>query len=197
MSKFTNPLIATALAIAVTGTAVAEFAEGLQWSGSQLKVQIKPNSCKNFNSGNKEGTIRTWLFPRTLNQGRWSLQGYSFDDFAMIEGDYIERKVGKDLTASLFSKHLGGCDHQFCVGIVGVIQDYLSDESCGAMTDAQANDFSLTKGQIKLSKSGERLKVTFKVEGEYTDDKGNVKKVKATIKSPNMDSEPFTQPPLY
>ena len=197
MSKLTNILIATALAFAVTGTAAAEVA-GLQWSGSKLKVQIKPNSCKNFNSGNKEGTIRAWPFEHAVNQGHWMLTGYSFGDDATLDGDYIERKVGKDLTVSLFSHDLGGCetimDVQSCWGIVGEIQDYLSSESCGAMTDAQANDFSLTKGQVKLSKSGERAKVNSKVEGEYTTTKGKVTKVNATIKSPNMDSEPFTAP---
>jgi len=197
MSKFTNTLIATALAVTVTGTAAADVA-GLQWSGSKLKVQIKPNSCKNFNSGNKEGTVRAWPFEHAVNQGHWMLTGYSFGDNNIVDGEYIERKVGKDLTASLFSHVLGGCetimDVQTCHGIVGEIQDYLSDESCGAMTDAQANDFSLTKGKVTLSKNGERLKADFKVEGEYTTTKGNVTKVKATLKSPNMDSEPFTAP---
>ena len=57
------------------------------------------------------------------------------------------------------------------------------------MTAAQAVAAKVTKGKVKLSKSTDRAKVDFKLEGEYEND-GKTKKWNATLKSPQMDFAP-------
>ena len=51
-------------------------------------------------------------------------------------------------------------------------------------TDIQSLALTITKGQVKLSKKGDRAKVDIKVEGKYGLDNKNVK---VQIKSAGMD----------
>jgi len=197
MSKFTKSLIAAALAVAVAGPAAADgVMENGTYNGTKMKIQIKPSTCKNVNVDVPQAELELDNDSSYRQAGYWYLTGsVTIGDDDEIEGYYVERKVGKDLTGSLYEPDLGSCGLdsstppvRVCDGIVGRIVDVVESSECGgSMSITQSNDFIVTKGNVKLSKKGERAKVDFKLEGEFTNDKGKVKKVQATIKSPNMD----------
>ena len=203
MSKFTKTLIASVLAVAVAGPAAAEVAENGVFKGTKMTIQIKPGSCKNTKVDVALSELEFESDSSYTESGYWYLEATdSIADYKDIEGAYIERKLGKDLTGSIYSPDLGECVPPVapevglqCTGIVEVVRDYVQDaEGCnGSMNILQANDFSVTKGNVKLSKKGTRAKVDFKVEAQFTNAKEKDKKVTATIKSPNMDFVPFVE----
>ena len=192
MSKFTKTMIASVLAVAVAGPAAADVKENGDFVGTKTTAKITPSGCKNSKVDIAQASLYFEDDPGYPESGSWDFTAFNTTESASMDGWYIERKVGKDLTAALDSDDLGGCfpvgiDGEDCDGIVGQIQDHLAAESCGAMTLLQGNAFTVTKGQIKLSKNGDRAKLDMQVEGEYTDTKSKVKKVKATVKANKMD----------
>jgi hypothetical protein len=210
MSKFTETLIASVLAVAVAGPAAADvdFADTFV-SNKPLKVKITGGNCKTtkfdfatstLGLGEEidfdEGLLRS-VFP---GSGYYELSGFTWAVGPVdMVGNYVTRKIDKDLTASIWEGNLGGCVTDEagidipglqCEGIAEVIQTALIKEGCGAMTLVQSNTLEITKGQIKLSKKGDRAKVDFKVEGTYANTKKSSiqeKKVKFTIKGKNYD----------
>ena len=195
MSKFTNTLIASVLAVAVAGPAAAEVAENGYFAGTNTKAQVKPSSCKNVTIEVPQSQLYFEDNFGSRESGFWDLDlSVAIGEEESIGGRYIERQVGKDLTGSLDSSDLGGCETdsqngiRVCGGIVAVIVATVESADCGgSMSDDQANAFTVTKGNVKLSKKGTRAKVDFKIEGEFTNDKDKVKKVQATIKGSKMD----------
>jgi len=172
MSKFTNTLIASVLAVAVAGPAAAEVAENGVFKGTKMTIQIKPNSCKNLKVDVALSELDFLSDSDYTESGEWFLEATdSISDYKDIEGVYIERKLGKDLTGSIYSPDLGEClpagegeTGLQCTGIVEVVRDYVQAVECGGSMDIlQANDFSVTKGNVRLSKKGTRAKVDFKV----------------------------------
>jgi hypothetical protein len=196
MSKFTKTLIASALAVAVTGPVSAEVKEHGSFIGTDLVFQVKPQGCKNSKTAKLSSSLEFFNLADYTQSGYYELDAFFLGEGVDVEGEYIERKVGKDLTMNLYRADLGDCliidTDLVCDGIAEGIQLALIANSCGAMTDAQSLLLTVTKGQTKLSKKGDRAKVDFKIEGNYYNTKKNkVRKVTATIKSPKMDFVPF------
>jgi len=203
MNTFTKTLIASAMAVAVAGPAAAsDLKEGDEfgaYKGAKTTTKITPSGCKNTKVKNVQSVIG--FYEWDASTGDWDMDLSLFSNDAELSGTYIERKYGKDLTMGLDSSDLGDCNTgdggQFCNGWVGVINDYLTGtENCGTMTDAQSDGFIIKKGNTKLSKNGDRAKVDLQIEGEYTDSKSKVKKVKSSIKGTmDFDSNEFN--PAY
>ena len=198
MSRFTRSMIATALTIAVAGPVAAEVKTLGVFTGSKTSVKITPAGCPNDSEKNLSTTIgfgdMDFLLGDGVDQirvsmpfaGCWSMSGFSFGEEATLTGTYIERKVGQDLTMALTA-------HSFYDQIVDEINEYLLSESkCDYSLlagDIDPLDFIVKKGNGKLSKNGDRVKVDIKVDGEYTNDSGKTKNVKAKIHG-KMDFEP-------
>ena len=213
MSKFTKSLIAAALAVAVAGPAAAEVPiAGTFVTTKDTKVQVKPQGCKStklefpsatldfFAGGQIPGVGGPVDVPGVFNEsGYYELSGFVWGGNTDMFGNYIERKVGKDLTASIANFDVGECFNDpldapdlglQCTGIAEVIQTALILEGCGLMTELQSEFLEVTKGKITLSKKGTRAKVDFVVEGDYVNTKGNNvndKGVKVTIKGSKFD----------
>ncbi len=211
MSKFMKILIASALAVAVAGPATAVddlpiFGDvktlGV-FTGSKTKISINPAGCPSDNVKNLDTAIgfgaMAWSLEDELNlvevdiafAGCWSMSGFSFGVEQELDGAYIERKVGKDLTLALNTEDL--------LGVIEEIDDYLVDESkCDVavlgVNGANPLSFFVKKGNAKLSKNGERVKVDIQIDGDYTNDSGQTKKVKTKVKG-KMDFE-TTDPEL-
>jgi hypothetical protein len=215
MSKFTNTLIASTLAVAVAGPASADvdfggylFADAFV-SNKTLKVKVNPSNCKTTKFDFATSTLK--LTNEIEGEGKdlfefeeagfWELEGFTWTDLDPdLAGIYTTRKLDKELTPSMHRADLGYClDEQVgtdpdvfeqeCIGLAEVIQTSLVLEGCGAMTNAQSILLDVTKSQIKLSKNGDRAKVDFQVEGNYINTKkdAKAKKVKVTIKGSNYD----------
>lgn len=199
MSKFSKSLIASVLAVAVAGPAAAAVNEDGSFNGTNLKAKVIPSSCKNVTIEVPQSELEFQSTDSQTESGFWDLYlSVAIGENEVISGRYIERKVGKDLTGSLNTSDLGECDGinvdetRNCDGIAAVIVSVVESADCGgSMSDAQSQALTVTKGNVKLSKKGERAKVDFRVEGEFTNDKGKLKKVKATIKGSKMDFVPF------
>jgi len=194
MSKFTNTLIASVLAVAVAGPAAAEVAENGYFAGTNTKAQVKPSSCKNVTIEVPQSELFFEDNFGSRESGFWDLDlSVAIGEEESIGGRYIERKVGKDLTGSLNVEDLGRCQTdgagvRTCDGIAAVIVSVVESSDCGGtMSDTQTDALTVTKGNVKLSNKGTRAKVDFKIEGEFTNDKGKAKKVQATIKGSKMD----------
>ena len=203
MRKSTIILIATALAVAVAGPASAAPKFAGEYVGDKLQVKVNPQGCKNLKLGKTAGFL-SFAPNIDVNVGGWwflnspLFLGIDLGDLEdnEIHGPYIESKIDKELTGAVeedfFSdcvivEGLPVCD--FEGGLLAVVQAHLVTECGGAMTAAQAVAAKVTKGKVKLSKSTDRAKVDFKLEGEYEND-GKTKKWNATLKSPQMDFAP-------
>jgi hypothetical protein len=205
MSKFTKPMIASVLAVAVAGPAAAAVDDnGTFVTTKATKAQVSPSNCKNTKFEFPAATLEFYSDEGTedgfANSGTYDLTGFTWAFATDLYGNFIERKVGKDLTASIYSPDLGGCFREgeeaplLCVGIAEVIQTSLILKNCGAMTDVQSRLLDVTKGQIKLSKKGTQAKINYKVEGTYFNTKSSKeKKVKFTLKGSKFDFIPFVQ----
>lgn len=198
MRRFTRTMIAAALAVVVAGSAAAEVKTLGVFTGSKTSVKITPAGCPNDSEKNVSTTIgfgeMDFLVGEGVDQfrgglpfaGCWSMSGFSLGEEATLAGIYIERKVGQDLTMALTA-------HSFYDQIVDEINEYLLSESkCDYSLlggDIDPLDFIVKKGNGKLSKNGDRVKVNIQVDGEYTNDSGKTKNVKAKIRG-KMDFEP-------
>ena len=192
MSKFTKTLTATAVAVAVSGpVAASDLQEGNlngAYTGSKTTVSITPSGCSNA----KEKNIDTVVGFHELAPfaGCWALTGYSFDDAVGLEGGYIERKVGKDLTMSLegFSFY----------EVVDEMRNYLGSESKCDFDDDDTlyDDPIVKKGNGILSKNGEKLKINLEVTSKYMTTKGRTKNVKAKVKG-NLDFDANQANPAF
>jgi hypothetical protein len=215
MSKFTNTLIASTLAVAVAGPASADvdfggylFADAFV-SNKTLKVKVNPSNCKTTKFDFATSTLKLTneiadgdgfkdLF-EFEEAGFWELEGFTWTDLDPdLAGIYTTRKLDKELTPSMHRTDLGYCADiddgegglvQDCIGLAEVIQTSLIAQGCGRMTNVQSLLLDVTKSQIKFSKKGDRAKVDIQVEGEYINTKGDLKakKVKVTIKGSNYD----------
>lgn len=195
MSKFLKTLIASVLAVAVAGPATADVNKTGAYKGSKTTLSVKPVGCPN----SKEKDIQTQIGFGVLDEfrgfdiefplaGCWGFTAVKSDDeLILLGGLYIERKVGKQLTMSLTGPAL-------LDGAIDEINQYLLSESkCDYSLvegDIDPSDFFLKKGNGLLSKNGERFKLELQVEGKYTNDSGETKKVKAMIKG-KLDYDPI------
>lgn len=177
MSKFTKTLTAAAVAVAVSGpVAASDLNEGNQlgaYKGSKATVKITPSGCPNA----KDKDIQLVVGFQELEPfaGCWILTGYNFDDSTGLEGGYIERKVGKDLTMSLEGNSF--------YEVLDEMYYYLDDESKCDFDDDDTlyDDPEVKKAQGKLSKNGEKLKVDMEVTSKYMTTNGKTKNVKAKV----------------
>ena len=132
MSTFTKTLVATAMAVAVVGTATADPKFAGLYSGSKTKISISPSGCPNDTEKNLDTVIG--FTPWSISEigfgaevesfvafaGCWGMTGFSFGQEEELDGIYIERKVGKDLTMALTDEDLAG--------IIDEMDDYLKFE---------------------------------------------------------------------
>ena len=199
MSIFTKTLTATAVAVVMSSPAAADIngkgdVDGA-FVGSKTTVKIKPAGCPNATVKDIDtvigfGDLSQFLeFDYMPHAGCWGMAGFSFDEFGFVGGAFIERKIGKDLTMSLTAESLFD-------GIVDEVYYYLDSESKCDLDDMDWDDFVVKKGNGKLSKNGDRIKVDIQVDGKYmtTDDKE--KNVKATIKG-KMDFDSTRENPAW
>jgi len=176
MNTFTKTLIASAMAIAVAGPATADVKDTGAFRGTKTTVKITPSGCPNDKT--KDITSEIGFYPEGPSAGCWSmdlLDYFGTDDDYHVEGPYVERKFGKDLSGSLFSPSFSG--------LVGAMEDYLEGESKCDVADGEdvIDDPYIKKGNVRISKNGDRAKVDFQVDGKYTNDSGKTKNVKAKI----------------
>ena len=192
MSTLMKTMIASVLAVAVTGPAMADVKENGTFIGDSGKFKITVQGCKNFSINKRDSVMMFEDDSEYPESGYWYLGAFFLGKGGDIDGMYIERKVGKDLTLSMDYEDLGMCAHidnvpelaLECTGIAEAIQAYLIEEDCGLMTAEQSHELTITKGQVKLSRDGDTAKVDIKVEGVYGSDD---KKVTFQIKSAGMD----------
>ena len=199
MNTFTKTLIASAMAVAVAGTASADPKFAGVYSGGKTKMDITPCGCPNAKAKNVTTVVSfapgifEW-FNVGLDKfevnipfaGCWEMSGLAglidpdLDD--RLVGSYIERKPGKDLTmaTTLFSLD----------EIVDAMNYHLVTESkcdvalIGVGADLKGVDplsVTLKKGNGKLSKNGERVKVDIQIDATYDNDSDKNKKIKAKI----------------
>ena len=180
MSKFTKTLTAAAVAVAVSGpVAASDLKEGGlngAYKGSKTTVSITPSGCPNA----KEKNIDTVVGFHELEPfaGCWGLTGYTFYEQAGLEGGYIERKVGKDLTMSLEgSSFYSVLDEMYEYLDATSKCDFDNEEGDSVLYD----DPEVKKAQGKLSKNGEKLKVDMEVTSKYMTTNGKTKNVKAKV----------------
>mgnify|MGYP003702740673 FL=1 len=187
MSKFTKTLIASAMAVAVAGPAAADVKDTGAFRGTKTTVKITPSGCPNAKI--KDIVSEIGFYPQQPSAGCWSmdlLDYFGTDNDYHVEGGYIERKFGKDLTSSLF---------EFSADtLVWEMEDYLASESKCDTVDGFIDDAYIKKGNVKISKNGDRAKLDLQVDGEYTNDSGKTKKVKAKV-SGKMDFVAASQKP--
>ena len=177
MSKFTKTMIASALAVAVAGPAAADVKDTGAFRGTKTTVQINPQGCPNAKI--KDLTSEIGFYPQGPSAGCWSMDLLDFfgtDAAFHVEGPYVERKFGKELTGSLFTATF--------FGLVSEMESYIEDETkCDVVDGFNVIDGAyIKKGSVKLSKNGDKAKVDFQVDGKYENDSGKNKNVKATIK---------------
>ena len=213
MSKFMKILIASALAVAVAGPATAVddlpiFGDvktlGV-FTGSKTKISINPAGCPSDNEKNLNTVIgfgaMAWDLEDDTNlvevdiafAGCWSMSGHSFGVEQELDGAYIERKVGKDLTLALTREDL--------LGVIEEIDDYLVAESkCDVevfgVNGVNVSSMIVKKGNAKLSKNGDQVKVNIQIDGDYTNDSGKTKNVKTKVKG-KMDFDPGVLNPAF
>ena len=190
MSKLMKTMIASVLAVAMTGPAAAALYVTVNYVGDNLRVQITPQGCKNFKSDKLPSRLGFNSNPGFKQSGNGFLEGYTALGTGVIDLLWVGKKVEKDLTLAISAEDVGNCIAGVCTGIAEAIQGWLAFEGCGLMTDIQSDLLTVTKGQVKLSKDGDTAKVDIKVEGEYLNDDLDAKKVKVRIKSTNMDFVP-------
>jgi hypothetical protein len=205
MSKFMKTLITSVLAVAVAGTAAADPKMLGVYKGSKTTISINPGGCPSDNEKNLNTVMgfgaMAWDLDDDLNlmevdmafAGCWSLSGFSFGQEQELDGAYIERKVGKDLTLALTREDL--------LGVIEEIDDYLVSESkCDVdllgTSGANVSSFIVKKGNAKLSKNGDRVKVDIKIDGDYTNESGKTKNVKTKVKG-KMDFDPGVLNPAF
>jgi hypothetical protein len=214
MSKFTNTLIASTLAVAVAGPVSADdilFTDTFI-SDKKLTVKVNAANCKNtkFDFATSKLVLTNGIFDGEVlvddlfeleEAGFWTLEGFTWTDLEPdLGGIYTTKKIEKELTPSMYEHDLGICldvdvgitdplFEQQCTGLAEVIQTSLILQGCGAMTNVQSALLDVKKSQIRFSKNGTRGKVDFQVEGEYINLKGNTnaRKVKLTVKGNRYD----------
>ena len=175
MSKFTKTMIASALAVAVAGPAAADVKDTGAFRGTKTTVQINPQGCPNAKIKNL--TSGVGFYPQGPSAGCWSMDLLDFfgtDLDYHVEGPYVERKFGKELTGSLFPSSFSG--------LVSEMENYIEDEPKCDTVFPDIDGAYIKKGSVKLSKNGDKAKVDFQVDGKYENDSGKTKNVKATIK---------------
>ena len=189
MSNFTKTLIASALAVAVTGTATADPKVIGIYKGSKTKITISPSGCPNDNEKNLDTTIgfgEMYLDDLDIGgfgidipfAGCWAMNGFSFGQEQELDGIFIERKVDKDLTMAIVGEDLAG--------IIEEMDDYLVSESkCDVdlfgPNGMNPESVTVKKANGKLSKNGERVKVDIQIDGDYDNDSGKTRNIKAKI----------------
>jgi hypothetical protein len=212
MSTFSKTLIATAMAVAVAGPVNADpnFIGG--YSGSKTRLDITPSGCPNlrikdrttvvaFTPGIFEWTDE-FLDVYEINipfAGCWTMNGWQGildPELDVLSGTYIERKPGKDLTmAATFSSIEGIVDamnvHLITEGKCDV--DPLAAEL--EFQGVNAGSVSLRKGQGKLSKNGERIKVDIRIDATYGNNRDQTRNINARVRG-TMDYAPAA-PMLY
>jgi hypothetical protein len=213
MNTFTKTLIASAMAVAVAGTASAGPKFIGAYQGDKTTLKITPAGCPNAKA-NKQTTFigfapGSYGFIGEFEEfninipfsGCWSMTGVGGilepDVFDFLRGIYIEKKVDKDLTMALTFRSLFGFVEEdpflglLDGGIVGAMNAHLISESkCDvslltAITPWRGVDPTsviVKKGQTKISKNGEQVKVDIRVDAKYNDDNGKNKNIKAKIK---------------
>jgi hypothetical protein len=217
MNTFTKTLIASAMAVAVAGTASAnpKFVGG--YSGDKTKLKISSSGCPNAKATNQTSVvgfapgIAEWndgvdrFSLDVAFAGCWRLTGAEGilepEIFDSLRGTYIERKVGKDLTMALTETSLYGLEFddigldKLETGIVGAMNAHLISESkcdvsifslVAPWKGVDPTTVEVKKGQTKISKNGEKVKVDIQVDAKYNNDSGKNKKIKAKI-SGKMD----------
>jgi hypothetical protein len=193
MSKFTKTLTAAAVAVAVSGpVAASDLHEGEltgAYKGSKATVSITPSGCPN--AKDKDIQLVVGFHELQPFAGCWALTGYNFDDSTGLEGGYIERKVGKDLTMSLE----GGSFYE----VLDEMYYYLDDtEKCDFdnVDETLYDDPEVKKAQGKLSKNGEKLQIDLEVTSQYMTTNGKTKNVKAKV-SGKLDFDATESNPAF
>jgi hypothetical protein len=205
MSKLIKIVIASVLAVAVTGPAAAAYAPRAnppidgEYVGDKLKAKLSLSACKNFSENKNVAKLRFTNNNNGFSQsGNGYLEGFTIFGDLLIDFQYTEKKVDKELTLAILNGDVGSCftpegaphSEQICSGIVGFVQDWLDGQNCGVILNAQSAAVVVNKSRITFSKDQTRAKADIRVEGEYVDDNLKSKKWTFMIKSTNMDFVP-------
>ena len=178
MGRFAITLTAAALAAAIAGPASADLEEGSNpgaYAGNQTTLKIIVAGCPN-DSQTGETVIGFDKMGRI--HGYWGMDISSFGEDGLLGGLYIERKVGKDLTLAL--------SEESYAALLDVLFDYVDDAAskCDLGSnegDFDDDDFEVKKAQGKLTRKGDRIKVSIEVSGKYTNSNNKRKNLKLKI----------------
>ena len=198
MNTFTKTLIASAMAVAVAGTASANPKFLGVYSGGKTTLKITPSGCPNASAKNQTTVVAfTPAIEEVIGEnivfdvnipfsGCWAMTGIGAiidpDLEDAISGTYIERKVGKDLTmaATLFSIEEIVDAMDFHLVTEGKCDVSLAAVEVGTQ-GVQSSTVTLKKGNGKLSKNGDRVKVDIQIDAKYKNGKSQEKNIKAKI----------------
>jgi hypothetical protein len=195
MKALTKNIIASVLAVAMAGPAASKVNMHGVFEGSNTTFKIIPAGCPNAKDKNIESIIGfgsiselDLTFP---NAGCWFFAGEKPDSEVMfLDGLYIEKKVSKDLTMSLTGESL-------LDSIFDEVNEYiLTEPKCNYDGGMDPDDFYVKKGNGKLSKNGDRIKLNILVYGHYTNDRGNNMLIKTKIQG-KMDFNANAENPAY
>ena len=204
MRTFTKTLIASAMAVAVAGPVSANPNFAGVYAGSKTDIKVNPSGCPNGSLKNQSTAVG--FAPAVYDfvdfgvdipfSGCWALTnlgGIIDEDIDRLQGIYIERKVGKDLTMAFTLDTVED--------VVDVMNLHLVTESkcdVSAIIPGQGVDplsVTVQKANGKLSKNGERLNLNIDIRGKYDSSSKDDRNIKATIKG-KMDFNPTGLDPL-
>ena len=192
MSKFTNTLIATAVAAVLAAPAIADVPTGPlgAYTGSKTTADIKPSGCSNAKEKDLDtvvgfGDVEDGFIEFFPGAACWSTNIFLFNDEASLRGLEVTRSTdkktleAKEVTMSLTGSSL----HD----VLDEMADYLdSTDAAKCEWDGDENDLEdnayVKKGRGKFSKNQEKLNVEMEVETQYTGKKDKLKKITARIK---------------
>jgi hypothetical protein len=186
MGRFAITLTTAALAAAIAGPASADLMEGSNpgaYAGNQTTLKIIAAGCPN---DSQTGQTVIGFDEMGPFQGYWGMEFFSFGEVGLLGGLYIERMVGKDLTMALSAESYAA--------LLGILSDYVAggEPQCDLGSnegDFDNDDFEVKKAQGKLSKNGDRIKVSIEVRGKYTNSDNQKKNLKLKINGTmNFDS---------
>ena len=202
MSKFTQTMIATAMAAAMAGPAAADVPTGPseRYEDSRATVRIQPAGCRNQNDefnavvgfGDLDEFDFDFAFPFA---GCWAMTGYSFDNVAMMDGLRIARTVdtgNSDSRGDAREVTMSLTGDSFYDGIVDAMDNYLEfapdADNCDYVDNGAIYEYAVVRrGRGKFSKNQEKLRVDVRVESRYENTNGRMKNVNARIRA-NLDA---------
>ena len=187
MSNFTKTLVAATLSGLVSTSALAATegcVNGIYSTdtGKTAKLTVVGDKCDKYIA---EPQMSLFLScggeGRGANSGTWETTVFDFGDEGSGEGPYIASKPGRTLVMDQTGAGLISFENLMDNYVLGNIE---GNDGCSPSNDGYNDDTVLKKFETKVSKNGDKVKVTWYSEGTYYDDvKDKDRKVKTKLKA--------------